>query len=823
LPALSERRLKLKERKPSTKRNLSVIALNRDKATHGVKWFPVLGLVCALVIGVYAWKAHSCPLESAGSAPQDSGYNLLVQGFRVGQLNLKREVPPALAGRSDFANVDWSQMPEMNDLSFYKGKLYLYFGVTPALVLFWPYVALTGHYLRQANAVVIFLSVGFLAGVGLLWAVWRRYFQEARFGALLAGALALGLANFAPMILGRCNFYEVALSCGYALSMLALAGVWKALHDPRHRWRWLAAASLAYGLALGARPSLLCGAIILLVPVAQACREKRRVWPLLPAACGPIVLMGLGLMVYNQLRFDNPLEFGENYQLPGSADQVFSPRFLWFNFQVAFLDPARWSAHFPFVHDIALPTAPKGYFSVEHPFGVLTNVPLVWLVLAAPLAWRSRPAEARSLLRCFLGALALLFGMCALTLCLYDAMQQRYELEFTAPLVCLAVIGILALERALAGQPVWRRAARCGWGLLLALSVGFNLLAACEMQAEANFAIGRDLLLAGRVDEGKAYLHKASELEPDDMEVHSRLGHCLMQAGRADEAMIQYQAAVQLKPDNIEARFNLGEALLLNGKADEAISQYQEILQIRPDDVYGHFCLGNALLQKGRVDEAITQYQRAAQIKPDFAEAYNNIGSALKKEGQADEAITQYQKAVQIKPDYAEAYHNLGNVLDQEGRVDEAITQYQKSLQLKPGYADAHHRLGIALIQKGRIGEAIHQYQEALQLRPAEPTFQNNLAWLLATGPENSLRNGSKAVELARQANRLTGGENPLFLRTLAAALAETGRFSEAVETAQHALRLAEAQSNAELAGSLQSAIHLYQAGAPFHSPAQTP
>ena len=98
--------------------------------------------------------------------------------------------------------------------------------------------------------------------------------------------------------------------------MLALAGVWGALHDARRRWRWLAAASLAYGLALGARPSLLFGAIILLVPVAQAWREKRRVWPLLLAACGPIVSMGLGLMVYNALRFDNPLEFGEHYQLP---------------------------------------------------------------------------------------------------------------------------------------------------------------------------------------------------------------------------------------------------------------------------------------------------------------------------------------------------------------------------------------------------------------------------------------------------------------------------------------------------------------------------
>ena len=119
------------------------------------------------------------------------------------------------------------------------------------------------------------------------------------------------------------------------------------------------------------------------------------------------------------------------------------------------------------------------------------------------------------------------------------------------------------------------------------------------------------------------------------------------------------------------------------------------------------------------------------------------------------------------------------------------------------------------------MAQAIPQYQKALQLKPADPAIQNTLAWLLATAPEASLRDGGKAVELARQANLETGGENPLVLRTLAAACAEAGRFSEAVETAQHALRLAEAQSNTALAGALQSELKLYQAGSPFHSPEQ--
>jgi Flp pilus assembly protein TadD len=188
-----------------------------------------------------------------------------------------------------------------------------------------------------------------------------------------------------------------------------------------------------------------------------------------------------------------------------------------------------------------------------------------------------------------------------------------------------------------------------------------------------------------------------------------------------------------------------------------------------------------------------------------------------------DEAIAHFQKVLEIKPDDVEAHFNLGNALVQKGRVDEAIPHFQKALEIKPDDAEARQNLSNALVQAGRVGEAIAQYQKGLEIKPADPAFQNNLAWLLATCPEPSLRNGGKAVELAQKANLLTGGENPIFLHTLAAACAEAGRFPEAVETAQHALRLAEAQSNASLAEALQLELMLYQAGSPLHSPQQTP
>jgi tetratricopeptide (TPR) repeat protein len=188
-----------------------------------------------------------------------------------------------------------------------------------------------------------------------------------------------------------------------------------------------------------------------------------------------------------------------------------------------------------------------------------------------------------------------------------------------------------------------------------------------------------------------------------------------------------------------------------------------------------------------------------------------------------DEAIAHFQKALEINPDIPDAHQNLGFALLQQGRTDEAITQYQRLLQLRPDAADTHSILGDALAQRGRVDEAIAQYQKALESKPADPGVQNALAWLLATAPQVSLRNGGKAVELARQASLLTGGENPVILRTLAAACAEAGRFAEAVETAQHALRLLQAQPDAAQTEALQSELKLYQAGSPFHSPPHTP
>jgi tetratricopeptide (TPR) repeat protein len=266
----------------------------------------------------------------------------------------------------------------------------------------------------------------------------------------------------------------------------------------------------------------------------------------------------------------------------------------------------------------------------------LTNIPLVWLALAVPLGWRGKSAERRSTLCGFLVAVALIFWIGALTLGLYFYSAGRYEVEFLPALVLLAVTGILSLERAmaptsesgLAERPVWRRAARWGWSLLLGFSVAFNLLVSVERCAEAHNNWGSVFLQMGRLQEAMAHYEQALRIDPDYVRAHNDLGNALLQAGRAQEAVGHYEQALRIKPDYAEAHNNLGAVLMGQGRLQEAIGHYEEALYLKPDYANAHYNLGNALLQAGKVQEAIGHYEQALRIKPDFVQAQSSLARA---------------------------------------------------------------------------------------------------------------------------------------------------------------------------------------------------
>lgn len=176
-------------------------------------------------------------------------------------------------------------------------------------------------------------------------------------------------------------------------------------------------------------------------------------------------------------------------------------------------------------------------------------------------------------------------------------------------------------------------------------------------------------------------------------------------------------------------------------------------------------------------------------------------------------------------PDFFEAHNSLGDALAARGRLDEAIAQYGMALEIKPSSTVARNNLGVALQTRSSIDAAMARFQRALQLKPDDVDAQNNLAWLRATCPATSLRNGAAAIEHAQRANQICGGRRADVLNTLAAAYAEAGQFPQALATARKALELATQQNRQAWVDVLRSRIALYEAGKPYRQtlPASTP
>lgn len=269
------------------------------------------------------------------------------------------------------------------------------------------------------------------------------------------------------------------------------------------------------------------------------------------------------------------------------------------------------------------------------------------------------------------------------------------------------------------------------------------------------------------------------------------------------------------------AHNNLGIVLVEKGQLDEAIAHYRTTLEMQPNFWDADYNLGSALLGKGQVDEAIFYCDKAVSMQPSDPDTQVALANALLQKGRIDDAIVHYQKAVAIRPDYFLARYGLAHALLEEGKFDAAIEHSRAALLIQPNNADCHTVLAVALDEKGQSTEAIEHYEKALQISPQSVSALNNLAWVLATSSNAPVRNGAKAIQFALQADQLTGGNNALVLRTLAAAYAEAGQFGKAIESAQAAMEVGRSQGDDSLVTELQQQIALYELGLPFHETAK--
>jgi tetratricopeptide (TPR) repeat protein len=304
----------------------------------------------------------------------------------------------------------------------------------------------------------------------------------------------------------------------------------------------------------------------------------------------------------------------------------------------------------------------------------------------------------------------------------------------------------------------------------------------------------------------------ALEVTPDNAITEQHLGFAMAQKGNNAEAMTHLQKALEFDPKLAAAYDNIAFLLTKQKRWDEAIADYEIAVRIKPDDAVSQCNLATAFVMIGKTDEAIAHYQKAIDINSDYAEAYVYLGNIFRKKNQPDKAIAHYQRALEIEPSRVATRHNLALLLLQKGHVKEAIACWRKNLSIQPGNIDARNNLAVVLLRSGHPAAAISEWQKILQIHPDNIDAIVNIAWVLATSRGDAVRDGVKALSLAQKAQRISFESSPVICQTLAAALAECGRFREAIDEARRGVELAKTRNEHELETKLQSELALYRA-----------
>ena len=366
-------------------------------------------------------------------------YHLLVDGLLDGQLHMK--VPRATSG----------ELPVLMDASLFKGKYYMYFGVTPALLTLIPYRLITGYHLSLNFAVFALVAVGFIANVLIYKSIRDRYFNFKNKPVEITSISLLAFGSSTPTLVFNPGFYELALAAGYLCISIALFALYKALHNNKNIYSWTSIASFCIGLSVGCRPTYVLTLPILLIPSALRLINKKPsinpscIYKHAKAAIIPAVLIGLSLMSYNMSRFENPLEFGFRYQqnaLMSSGLPFVRPNFIWPNLTWYYLTPPVLSPHFPYVLPINASNRPIDYYGYERIHGQWLTLLLGSVILIGIISTRKSQKKIPIKFKALIAGTLIAFGSVFLALLTFGFRANRYVSDFQPALIlALALIG----------------------------------------------------------------------------------------------------------------------------------------------------------------------------------------------------------------------------------------------------------------------------------------------------------------------------------------------------------------------------------------------
>lgn len=328
--------------------------------------------------------------------------------------------------------------------------------------------------------------------------------------------------------------------------------------------------------------------------------------------------------------------------------------------------------------------------------------------------------------------------------------------------------------------------------------------------AEVVRSRGLFLLTENKLDEAIANLRTAAELEPEQTDTLEALGVALLLAKQYDEALKQFDHVIELEPEASEAYSHRGRIHALKQENEAAIRDLDMAVKLAPQALATLLLRARVHQQAGDTKAAMADTETVLRLKPGASEAlqlHAVLAAGSGKFSQAIEDLQQLQKAV---PDSPELLLQLGMFYSADKQPRKAVETFEAVLTADAKNWMAFRGRADAYLTIGKQAEAISDYEAALKLQPKNSGILNNLAWVLATSPEDKLRNGKRSLELATTACELTEFKEAHILSTLAAAHAELGDFTKAVEWSKKAVELGKDQPQ------LSKELASYEKGKPW-------
>ena len=338
-----------------------------------------------------------------------------------------------------------------------------------------------------------------------------------------------------------------------------------------------------------------------------------------------------------------------------------------------------------------------------------------------------------------------------------------------------------------------------------------------ELDAESIKRLESLGYIAGNVSEDFEFDRNKDDPK-DVVDFHISLTHVNYLMGQKQYAEVKKvcEDLIRSRPQCSLAYFQMALAAKEQNDFSEAAIHLQKAIDLEPDKAIYHTHLAKISYEQAEFDRACEHLKKSLQLNPHQVDAHVELAIVFSKLNQHEQAISHLTEALRLRPEETPILNKMGKAHDKLQNTEEAVRYLSQSLHINPDQPEIQNKLATIYHQQGETAKAIDHWYAALQCKPDWISVLNNLAWIKACNENEKYRNPEEAVKLAQLAGKLTKFKIPEVLDSLAAALASAGRFSEAVETASKAVKLARSSNREYLAEEIQSRLELYKNMRPY-------